>query len=76
VTIELSGNWGPTQYGGGIWVYLPRRMLRIWGSVDQGPPMSHWGLWRTGSYGLAGWNWRGGSRRWPVTLLAHTRSLE
>ena len=76
ITLELHGTRGPGQYGGGAWLYLPSRMLRVWASLDTGYG-SHWGLWRTSLPGdeLEGWNWRGGSRRLPLTVLAHTRRI-
>lgn len=76
IELQLSGSWGPSQYGGGIWLYLPGRMLRVWASVDDWHG-SHWGLWRTRlpADGLDGWNWRGGPDSWPLTVLAHTRKI-
>ena len=75
ITLELHGNWGPSQWGGGAWLYLPSRMLRVWASLDTSYG-SHWGFWRTRYYELQGINWRGGKRPGPaLTVLAHTRRI-
>jgi hypothetical protein len=74
IRVEFHTSTGPAQYGAGVWLYLPARMLRVWASLDKAYG-SHWGFWRTDYTELQGVNWRGGWRRMPVTLLAHTRKM-
>jgi hypothetical protein len=80
-SIEVKREWfrGPhgLEFGGGIWIYLPGRMFRVYAVVGQAPG-SHMGLWKTRmpADGLTGWNYRTGSIRRCLTVLAHTRSLD
>jgi hypothetical protein len=79
-SVEVKREWFPgphgIEFGGGIWLYLPDRMFRVYAVVGQAPG-SHMGLWKTSlpADGLAGWNYRVGSIRRCLTVLAHTRSL-
>ena len=72
IRLRLSGNWGPSQWGGGAWLYLPHRMLRVWAAV--GSLGSRRGFYRTRLPGdeLYGLNWRGGPAAHQIIVLAHT----
>jgi len=77
VRIEVATDGTDRRHRGfGIWVYLPSRMLRAYGSAGEAPG-SHTGFWRTRmpADGLYGWNYRAGSLRRNVTVLAHTKRI-
>lgn len=65
----------PCQTGGDIVVETSRRWVRIAGYFGEAPG-SHMGLWHTDTGRVHGWNYRIGSIRRCLTLLAHTRLSE
>ncbi|MCU1614520.1 MAG: hypothetical protein JWO98_2060 [Frankiales bacterium] len=74
IRIEIDGG-GPGQLGGDVKVQTRRRWYRLAAYLGEAAG-SHTGLWRTstGPGGPHGWNYRVGSVRRCLTVLAHTRA--
>lgn len=70
--IELTRDWSAFHKGGDVRLTIGKHWFRLAAYFGEAPG-THMGLWRTRTGTVTGWNYRAGTLRRNLTVLAHKR---